>query len=200
MNRKRMHILVISFIVFSLASGGVVTLISVLHQPTVNEPITILAGVTLTPQDLEDVGLGTVASVQYAGKTFVFFPDESADGGGRELAGARSGMTIDLQNGGSVTFLGGRFSQYSSPTIRDQAYAWYRGKAADTGLADDKGAAIVGDASARYDDAEVAALLVRKSDTVFTLLYTLDSSSGSSTAPRPIVVLEALARLIASRL
>jgi hypothetical protein len=193
-----MRTFVILVIILSLASGGVLALISALRQSTVNEPITILPGVTLTPQDLKDAGLAKASSVEYAGKTFVFFPDESANGEGKELATVKSGMTIDLQDGGAVTFLGGQFSQDGGTSVRDRAYAWYRSKVADTGLADDKEAAIVGDASARYDDTAAAALLVRKNDTVFTLIYTL--GSAASTAPRPIVALEALARLIASRL
>jgi hypothetical protein len=199
-NRKRMRTFVILVVVLALVGGGAATLISALRQSTVTEPVTILPGVTLTLQDLKDTGLGTAVSVRYAGKTFVFFPDESANGGGKELAGVKSGLAIDLQDGGEVTFLGGQFSQYDSTTIRDQAYAWYRTKVADAGLADDKGTAIVGDASARYDDPSAAALLVRKNDTVFTLLYTMNTTTDANTAPRPIVALEALARLLASRL
>jgi hypothetical protein len=192
-NRKRMRTFVTILIVLALVSGGAVTLISALRGTTVEEPITMLPGVALSPQDLQEVGLGTAVDVQYAGKTFVFFADSS----GSELAGAKSGMIIDF-HGGSVTFLGGQFSQYSSSTTRDQAYAWYRDKVASTGLADDKGTAVVGDASARYSDPDVAALLVRKNETVFTLLYTLTTAATNDT-PRPIIALEALARLLASR-
>ncbi len=193
MNRKRMRTFVTILIVLALVSGGAVTLISALRGTTVDEPITMLPGVTLNPQDLQEVGLGTAVDVQYAGKTFVFFADSS----GSELAGAKNGMIINFHSG-SVTFLGGQFSQYSSPTTRDQAYAWYRDKVASTGLADDKGTAVVGDASARYSDPDVAALLVRKNETVFTLLYTLTTAATNDT-PRPIIALEALARLLASR-
>ncbi|MFZ2413394.1 MAG: hypothetical protein WAW16_04175 [Candidatus Cryosericum sp.] len=193
MNRKRMRTFVTILIVLALVSGGMVTLISTLRGTTVDEPITMLPGVTLSPQDLQEVGLGTAADVQYAGKTFVFFADSS----GSELAGAKNGMIINFHSG-SVTFLGGQFSQYSSPTTRDQAYAWYRDKVASTGLADDKGTAVVGDASARYSDPDVAALLVRKNETVFTLLYTLTTAATNDT-PRPVIALEALARLLASR-
>ncbi len=193
MNRKRMRTFVTILIVLALVSGGTVTLISALRGTIVEEPIAMLPGVALSPQDLQEVGLGTAVDVQYAGKTFVFFADSS----GSELAGAKSGMIIDFRSG-SVTFLGGQFSQYSSSTTRDQAYAWYRDKVASTGLADDKGTAVVGDASARYSDPDVAALLVRKNETVFTLLYTLTAAATDDT-PRPIIALEALARLLASR-
>jgi hypothetical protein len=196
-NRKRMRTFVTILIILAFVSGGAITLISALRSTTVDEPISILPGVTLTPQDLKETGLGTAVDVQYAGKTFVFFPDESTDGQGKELAGAKSGITIDFR-GGSVTFLGGQFSQYSSPVVRDRAYAWYREKVASAGLVDDKGAAVVGDVSARYSDPDVAALLVRKNETVFTLLYTL-STTATSVTSQPIVALEALARLLASR-
>lgn len=194
MNRKRMRTIVTILIVLALVSGGTATLVSLLRGTTVDEPVAILPGVTLTPQDFRDVGLGTAVDVHYAGKTFVFF----ADSQGSELAGAKSGITIDFRGGGSVTFRGGQFSQYSSPVVRDQAYAWYRDQAASTGLVDDKGTAVVGDVSARYDSPDAAALLVRKNETVFTLLYTQSTAATDST-PRPIVALEALARLLASR-
>lgn len=197
MNRRRMRTFVTILIVLALVSGGTVTLISALRGTTVDEPITVLPGVTLSPKDFTETGLGTAVDVQYAGKTFVFFPDESTDGQGKELAGTKSGITIDFR-GGAVTFLGGQFSQYSSPMVRDQAYAWYRDKVASAGLVDDKGSAVVGDASARYSDPDAAAILVRKNETVFTLLYTL-STTATSTTPRPIIALEALARLLASR-
>ncbi len=193
MNRKRMRTFVTILIVLALVSGGTATLISALRGTIVEEPIAMLPGVALSPQDLQEVGLGTAVDVQYAGKTFVFFADSS----GSELAGAKSGMIIDFRSG-SVTFLGGQFSQYSSSTTRDQAYAWYRDKVASTGLADDTGTAVVGDASARYSDPDVAALLVRKNETVFTLLYALTAAATNDT-PRPIIALEALARLLASR-
>ena len=193
MNRKRMRTIVTILIVLALVSGGTATLVSLLRGTSVDEPVTVLPGVTLTPQDFRDVGLGTAVDVRYAGKTFVFFADSS----GNELAGTKSGMIIDFR-GGSVTLLGGQFSQYSSPTVRDQAYAWYQDKVASTGLTDDKGTAVVGDVSARYDSPDAAALLVRKNETVFTLLYTLTTAATDST-PQPIVALEALARLLASR-
>jgi hypothetical protein len=192
-----MRTFVTILIVLALVSGGTVTLISALRGTTVDEPITVLPGVTLTPQDFKETGLGTAVDVGYADKTFVFFPDESTDGQGKELAGTKSGITIDFR-GGSVTFLGGQFSQYSSPVVRDQAYAWYRDKVASVGLVEDKGTAVVGDVSARYSDPDAAALLVRKNETVFTLLYTLNTAA-TSTTPQPIVALEALARLLASR-
>ena len=197
MNRKRMRTFVTILIVLALVSGGAVTLFSALQSPTVNEPINVLPGVTLSPQDFNETGLGTAVDVGYADKTFMFFPDQGTNGQGKELAGTKSGITIDFRSG-SVTFLGGQFSQYSSPVVRDQAYAWYRDKVATTGLVDDKGTAVVGDASARYSDPDAAALLVRKNETVFTLLYTL-STAATSTTPSPIVALEALARLLASR-
>jgi hypothetical protein len=178
-----MRTIVTILIVLALVSGGAVTLISSLRSTTVDEPITMFPGVTLSPQDLKNMGLGTA----------VF-----ADSSGGELAGTKSGITIDFRGGGSVTFRGGQFSQYSSPVVRDQAYAWYRDQAASMGLVDDKGTAIVGDASARYSDPDAAALLVRKNETVFTLLYTLSTAATNST-PRPIIALEALARLLASR-
>jgi hypothetical protein len=189
-----MRTFVTILIVLALVSGGTVTLISALRGTTVDEPITMLPGVTLGPQDFKEMGLGTAVDVHYAGKTFIFF----ADSQGSELAGAKSGITINFRGGGSVTFRGGQFSQYSSPVVRDQAYAWYRDQAASTGLIDDKGTAVVGDVSARYSDTDAAALLVRKNATVFTLLYTLNATT-TSTTPRPIVALEALARLLASR-
>jgi hypothetical protein len=164
----------------------------------VDEPVTILPGVTLTPEDFAATGLGTAVDVQYAGKTFMFFSDESADGQGKELAGTKSGITIDFRDGGSVTFLGGQFLQYSSPVVRDRAYAWYQDKVASAGLVDDEGTAVVGDVSARYSAPDAAALLVRKNETVFTLLYTLTTTATTATS-QPIVALEALARLLASR-
>jgi hypothetical protein len=199
MNRKRMRTFIILVVVLALVGGGAATLISALRQSKVDEPVTILPGITLTPQDLKDTGLGTAASVQYAGKNFIFFPDQSANGGGKELAGVKSGLQIAFQDGGEVTFLGGQFPQYDSTTVRDQAYAWYRSQVAGTDLAVDKGSAIVGDTSARYDGPAAAALLIRKNDTVFTLTYTTKTAATDS-APRPIVALEALARLLASRL
>lgn len=200
MNRKRMRTFVTVGIVLALLSGGAATLFSALRQSTLDEPVTILPGITLTPQDLKDAGLGSAVSVEYAGKTFVFFPDESANGEGKELAGVKSGLALAFQDGGEMTFLGGQFPQYDSPTVRDQAYDWYRDKVAGTGLTDDNGAAVVGEASARYDDPAAAAILVRKNDTVFTLLYTPGTAGDGTTGPRPVVALEALARLLASRL
>jgi hypothetical protein len=195
-NRKRMRTVVTILIILAFVSGGTVTLISALRGTTVDEPVTVLPGVTLTREDFAATGLGTAVDVQYAGKTFVFFPDDSADG--RELAGTKSGITIDFRNGGSVTFLGGQFLQYSSPVVRDRAYAWYRDKVASSGLADDTGTAVVGDVSARYSGSDAAALLVRKNETVFTLLYTLTNAATTATS-QPIVALEALARLLAAR-
>jgi len=192
-NRKRMRTTVTILIVLALVSGGTATLVSLLRGTSVDEPVTVLPGVTLTPQDFMDVGLGTAVDVQYAGKTFVFFADSS----GNELAGTKSGMIIDFRSG-SVTLLGGQFSQYSSSTTRDQAYVWYRDKVASTGLTDDTGTTVVGDVSARYDSPDAAALLVRKNETVFTLLYTLTAAATNDT-PRPIITLEALARLLAAR-
>jgi len=195
-NRKRMRTIVTVLVILAFVSGGTVTLISALRGTTVDEPVTILPGVTLTREDFAATGLGTAVSVQYAGKTFVFFPDESADG--KELAGTKSGITIDFRDGGSVTFLGGQFLQYSSPVVRDRAYSWYRDKVVSSGLANDAGTAVVGDVSARYSAPDAAALLVRKNDTVFTLLYTLTTAATTVTS-QPIVALEALARLLASR-
>lgn len=199
MNRKRMRTFVTVIVVLALLSGGAITLISALRQTTLDEPVTVLPGITLTPQELTAAGFGTAVSVQYAGKTFVFFPDQSTSGDGKEMAGVKSGLAIDFQDGGEVTFLGGQFPQYDSSTVRDKAYAWYRDKVTGTGLAEDKGDAVIGDASARYDESGAAALLVRKNDTVFTLLYTLGATTDS-TAARPIVALETLARLLVSRL
>lgn len=196
-NRKRMRTFVTILIMFSLVSGGAVTLISSLRGTTVDEPISVLPGVTLTPQDLKKSGLKAAVDVKYAGNTFVFFPDESTAGQGKELAGTKSGLTIDFR-GGSVTFLGGQFIQDGSSVVRDQAYTWYKTKIVSTGLIEDKGSAVVGDVSARFADTSAAALLVRKNETVFTLLYTL-STPATGTAPQPIIALEALARLLASR-
>jgi hypothetical protein len=193
-NRKRMRAFVTILIVLALVSGGTVTLISALRGTTVDEPISVLPGVTLTPQDFKETGLGTVADVQYAGNTFVFF----ADSQGSELANAKSGLSIDLRGGGSLTLLGGQFAPDPNHALRDQAYAWYKDKLASAGLINDVGTAIVGDASARYDDPAVAAILVRKNDTVFTVVYTLNATI-TSTTPRPIIALEALTRLLASR-
>lgn len=198
MNRKRMRTIVTILIILAFVSGGAVTLFSALRGTTVDEPVTILPGVTLTPEDFAATGLGTAVDVQYAGKTFMFFSDESADGQGKELAGTKSGITIDFRDGGSVTFLGGQFLQYSSPVVRDRAYAWYQDKVASAGLVDDEGTAVVGDVSARYSAPDAAALLVRKNETVFTLLYTLTTTATTATS-QPIVALEALARLLASR-
>jgi hypothetical protein len=195
-NRKRMRTIVTVLVILAFVSGGTVTLISALRGTTVDEPVTILPGVTLTREDFAATGLGTAVSVQYAGKTFVFFPDESADG--KELAGTKSGITIDFHDGGSVTFLGGQFLQYSSPVVRDRAYSWYHDKVVSSGLGNDAGTAVVGDVSARYSAPDAAALLVRKNDTVFTLLYTLTTAATTVTS-QPIVALEALARLLASR-
>lgn len=191
MNRKRMRTFVTILIVLALVSGGAVTLISVLGGATVDEPITVLPGVALSPQDFKETGLGTAVDVGYAAKTFVFF----ADSQGSELADVKSGLSIDLRGGGSLTFLGGQFTPDPNHALRDRAYAY---KLAADGLIDDAGTAIVGEASARYSDIGVAALLVRKNATVFTLLYTLNATT-TGTAPQPIVALEALARLLASR-
>jgi len=193
-NRKRMRTFVTILIVLALVSGGTVTLISVLRGTTMDEPITVLPGVTLSPQDFKGTGLGTAVDVQYAAKTFVFF----ADSQGSELAEVKSGLSIDLRGGGSLTLLGGQFTPDPDHALRDRAYAWYRDKLASDGLIDDVGTAIVGDASSRYDDPNVAAILVRRNDTVFTLVYMLNATTADTT-PRPIVALEALARLLASR-
>ena len=199
MNRKRMRIFVTMVIVLALVSGGAVTLISALRSPTANESINVLPGMTLTPQDFTETGLGTAVGVGYADQTFVFFPDQSTNGQGKELATAKNGITIDFRDGGSLTLLGGQFAPDPNHTLRDQAYAWYRDKLAANGLINDTGTAIVGEASARYDDPAVAAMLIRKNDTVFTIVYTL-SAAATGTAPQPIIALEALARLLASRL
>jgi hypothetical protein len=197
-NRKRMRTFVTIVIVLALVSGGAATLFSVLRGTTVDEPISVLPGVTLSPQDFKETGLGTAVDVGYADQTFVFFPDQGTNGQGKELARAKNGITIDFRGGGSLTLLGGQFTPDPDHALRDRAYAWYRGKLAADGLIDDAGAAIVGEASARYDDPAVAAILVRKKDTVFTIVYTLNATT-TTTTPRPIVALEALARLLASR-
>jgi len=199
LNRKRMRTFVTMVIVLALVSGGAVTLISALRSPTANESINVLPGMTLTPQDFTETGLGTAVSVGYADQTFVFFPDQSTNGQGKELATAKNGITIDFRDGGSLTLLGGQFASDSNHVLRNQAYAWYRDKLAANGLINDTGTAIVGEASARYDDPAVAAMLVRKNDTVLTIVYTL-STAATGTAPRPIIALEALARLLTSRL
>ena len=193
MHRKRMRIWVILLIVLGLVSGGTVTLISALRGTTVDTPISLLPGVTLTPEDLKAAGLGSAVDVRYADKTFVFFPDAQ----GNEQAQVKAGLTMDFRSG-SVTFLGGQFSPASIPTVRDEAYAWYKNKVESTGLTDDKGSAIIGDASARFTDPAAAALIVRKNATVFTLLYTLNTPTASG-APEPVVALDALARLLAAR-
>lgn len=199
MNRKHMRTLVTIIVVLALLSGGAVTLISALRRTVLDEPVTILPGITVTPQELTEAGLGTAVSVQYAGKDFIFFPDQSTSDSGKEQADVKSGCAIDFRDGGEVTFLGGQFTQENSVTMRDAAYAWYRDKVTGTGLAEDKGSAIIGDASSRYDESGAAALLVRKNNTVFTLLYTAGTATTGSAA-RPIVALEALARLLVSRL
>ena len=198
MNRKRMRTFVSIVIVLALVSGGAVTLISALHGTTTDEPIGVLPGVTLSPQDFTETGLGTAVNVGYADQTFMFFPDQGTNGQGKELATAKNGISIDFRDGGSLTLLGGQFTPDPDHALRNQAYAWYKDKLAANGLIDDTGTAIVGEASARYDDPAVAAILVRKNDTVFTIVYTLNATT-TSTAPRPIIVLEALARLLASR-
>jgi hypothetical protein len=159
----------------------------------------MLPGMTLSSQDFKETGLGTAVNVGYADQTFVFFPDQSTNGQGMELARAKNGITIDFRDGGSLTLLGGQFAPDPNHALRNQAYAWYRDKLAADGLIDDTGTAIVGEASARYDDPAIAAMLIRKNDTVFTIVYTL-GTAATSTAPRPIIALEALARLLASRL
>ena len=199
MNRKRMRTFVTMVIVLALVSGGAVTLISALRSPTANESINVLPGMTLTPQDFTETGLGTAVSVGYADQTFVFFPDQSTNGQGKELATAKNGITIDFRDGGSLTLLGGQFTPDPNHVLRNQAYAWYKDKLAANGLINDTGTAIVGEASARYDDPAIAAMLVCKNNTVFTIVYTLNTAA-TSTAPRPIIALEALARLLASRL
>ena len=199
MKRKRMRAFVTIVIVLALMSGGTVTLIAALHGTTVTGPINMLPGMTLTPQDFTEAGLGTAISVGYADQTFVFFPDQSSSGQGKELAMAKNGISVDFRDGGSLTLLGGQFAPDPNHTLRDQAYAWYRDKLAADGLINDKGGAIVGDASARYDDPDVAAMLVRKKDTVFTIVYSL-GTTAASTALRPIIALETLARLLVSRL
>ncbi|MHB8106218.1 MAG: hypothetical protein ACYDH4_02125 [Candidatus Cryosericum sp.] len=199
MNRKRMRSLVIIVIVLALMSGGTVTLIAALHGTTVTGPVNVLPGMTLTPQDFTETGMGTAVSVGYASQTFVFFPDQSTSGQGKELATTKNGITVDFRDGGSLTLLAGQFVPDPKHTLRDQAYAWYRDKLAGDGLINDKGTAIVGEASARYDNPDVAAMLVRKNDTVFTIVYSLGSAAASK-APRPIIALEALARLLVSRL
>jgi hypothetical protein len=185
-------------IVLALVSGGAVTLISALRSPTVTGPINVLPGMTLSSQDFTETGLGTAVSIGYADQTFVFFPDQSTNGQGKELATAKNGITIDFRDGGSLTLLGGQFASDPNHALRDQAYAWYRDKLAADGLINDTGTAIVGEASARYDDPAIAAMLVRKNNTVFTIVYSL-STAATSTAPRPIIALEGLARLLASR-
>lgn len=200
MNRKHMRTLVTIIVVIALLSGGAVTLISALRQAVLDEPVTVLPGITVTPQQLTEAGFGTAVSVQYAGKDFVFFPDQSTSDSGKEQADVKSGCAIDFRDGGEVTFLGGQFTQENDTAVRDAAYAWYRDKVTGTGLAEDKGSTIIGDASSRYDESGAAALLVRKNNTVFTLLYTVGAATSASTTARPIVALEALARLLVSRL
>jgi len=199
LNRKRMRIFVTMVIVLALVSGGAVTLISALRSPTANEPINVLPGMTLSSQDFTETGLGTAVGVGYADQTFVFFPDQSTNGQGKELATAKNGITIDFRDGGSLTLLGGQFTPDPNHVLRNQAYAWYRDNLVSNGLINDAGTTIVGEASARYDDPAIAAMLVRKNNTVFTIVYTL-STAATGTAPQPIIALEALAHLLASRL
>src|SRR5450830_2076119 len=139
-----MRTFVTILIVLALVSGGAVTLISALHGTTVDEPINVLPGMTLTPQDFTETGLGTAVSVGYADQTFVFFLDQSTNGQGKELATAKNGITVDFRDGGSLTLLGGQFASDSNHVLRNQAYAWYRDKLAADGLIDDTGTAIVG--------------------------------------------------------
>ncbi|HNW85138.1 MAG TPA: hypothetical protein PLO19_06220 [Candidatus Cryosericum sp.] len=194
MNRKRMRTTVILLVVLSLLSGGLITLVMALRTPVLEEPVTVLPGVTLTPQDFTNAGLGTPRSIQYAGSSFVFY----ADANGAELADARSGFTVELDGGASVTVLCGRFADDATHTLRDKAYAWYRSEAVSTGLVDDTGASVIGDASAHYASTDVAAVLVRRNDAVFTLLYSL--SSAAQDAATPLARAQALARTLASRL
>jgi hypothetical protein len=193
-----MRTFVTIIIVLALVSGGAVTLISALRGTTVTGSINMLPGMTLSSQDFTETGLGTAVSVGYADQTFVFFPDQSTNGQSKELATAKNGITVDFRDGGSLTLLGGQFSPDPNHALRDQAYAWYRDKLTADGLITDTGKSIVGEASARYDDPTIAAMLVRKNDTVFTIVYSL-GTAATSAAPRPIIALEALARLLASR-
>jgi hypothetical protein len=189
-----MRTTIILLVVLSLVSGGLITLLMALRSPVLDQPVTVLPGVTLTPQDFTAAGMGSALSVQYAGSSFVFY----ADANGAELADAKSGFTVELGGGASVTVLCGRFADDAGHVLRDKAYAWYRSEAVSAGLVDDTGASVIGDASAHYAASDVAAVLVRRNDVVFTLLYTL--SSAAPDAAVPLAAAQALARTLASRL
>lgn len=194
MNRKRMRTTIILLVVLSLVSGGLITLLMALRSPVLDQPVTVLPGIVLTPQDFTAAGMGSALSVQYAGSSFVFYADAS----GAELADAKSGFTVELQDGASVTVLCGRFVDDASHVLRDKAYAWYRSEAVSAGLVDDTGASVIGDASAHYAASDVAAVLVRRNDAVFTLLYTLGAAASNPGVP--LAAAQALARTLASRL
>jgi hypothetical protein len=82
--------------------------------------------------------------------------------------------------------------------LRDKAYGWYRSEAVSAGLVDDTGTSVIGDGSAHYAASDVAAVLVRRNDVVFTLLYTLGSAAADAAVP--LAAAQTLARTLASRL
>lgn len=194
MNRRRIRMLITLVVILALVAGIGATLVVALRGQILDSPVTLLPGVTLTPEELADAGLGTATAAQYAPSSFVFFPGQT----GEEQARVRGGVTVVFGGGEELTFLGGRFP--GAPDIRDQAYVLYRSKAADAGLVDDQPPTVIGRASARYEDSSAAAILVCADDTVFTLLYTRSTTDVAETSSPLATSIEAVARLILSRL
>ncbi|MDO9099732.1 MAG: hypothetical protein Q7V53_03165 [Caldisericota bacterium] len=197
MNRRKMRVVVSLIVVLALLASVALTLVTSLRSARIDEPVALLPGIEITPQEFLAAGAGEAVAVERAGKTFIFFAGEDATETSAELAQAKSGVAVDFRGGASATFLGG---QFDDATIRDRAFVWYRSMVSENGLVDDTGPAVIGDRSARYADVTAAAVLVQKGNTVFTLVYSVQEASVTSSTPRPIVAAEALARLISSAL
>jgi hypothetical protein len=197
MNRGKMRVVVSLIVVLALLASVALTLVTSLRSARIDEPVALLPGIEITPQEFLAAGAGDAVAVERAGKTFIFFAGEDATETSAELAQVKSGVAVDFRGGASATFLGG---QFDDATIRDRAFGWYRSMVSENGLVDDTGPAVIGDRSARYADVTAAAVLVQKGNTVFTLVYSVQEASVTSSTPRPIVAAEALARLISSAL
>lgn len=198
MNRTRARKLITILIIAALVSGSLATIIGAAYSARSDTTVTVLPGVSLTPRDFAAAGMGKVGTVQYATSTFVFFPDSSAAGKGRELAKTAGGASVDLDGQKStLTVLAGEFT---SQTLCDRAFAWYRSKDSSGKFALDTGTSIVGNRSARYSDAGGAVLLVQKQETLVALVYELNKTGSTSASQHPMAALEALARLLAARL
>lgn len=194
MNRLRARRLITILVVIALVSGSIATIIGALSANRQELTATILPEVILTPDDVSQVGMGSITSVAYAGSSFVFFPDSA----GKERAQAAGGATIELNsNSSSPTVLAGSFTQ---PSVCTEAFNSYRTKASSTAFALDAGASVIGERSARYSDSAGAALLVEKEGYLIALVYELNSTSSASAARYPITALEALARILVARL